>query len=87
MTMEERKKMSLAATHGILASRVELDQARDLLAEAAEVCKGNPIVDRMNSWYDELSDLIYDMKAVWKEWHDNLQRGDRAYPESWEDAE
>lgn len=84
MTQEQRK-MAQAATGGILAARVELDQARELLAEAAKACKGDPIEDRLNSWYDELTDLIYDYKKVWKEWRDNLDREDK-FPESWKEA-
>ena len=83
---KEQAKMMQAVTAGVLAARVELADARDQISGAADECKGNPMEDRLNSWYDEIEDLIYDMKKQLEAWKDNLENGGCSVPDSWKEA-
>lgn len=61
-------------------------QAEDKLAEAAEECRGTPMEDRLNSHYDALEDLRFDLNKQVNEFRARLNGEGNEAPESWRDA-
>lgn len=67
------------AKHGIV-------EAQDWLASAAERCRGLPMEDRLNSFYDALEDLRFDLRKEVDEFGKRLNGEGNEAPESWKEA-
>ena len=84
MTKDQRKKLH-SVTAGVLAARVEIRDAVDMLCTAADACKGDPMEDRINSWINDLEDMNIELKQKLNDWKADLQYGPEI-PESWKEA-
>ena len=71
---DKQKEAFRKVTCQVLASRVELRNAYDMIAEAAESCKGTPLEDRLNSFCDDIDNMIFDLKQEWKQYKERLEQ-------------
>ena len=52
----------------IADAKQKIADAQDILMEAAAVCKGDAMEDRINSIYDGLEDLRFNLSHDLREW-------------------
>lgn len=68
MTKEQMNKVE----EFVGTARMRMIDAQNALAEAAEVCKGQPLEDHLNSLYDALDDLRFDLTKQVREFANRL---------------
>ena len=60
--------------------------AQDKLEEAAELCNGSPLQDHLNSYYDTLEDIRFDVGKKYEEHKQRLRGEGGGMPKSWRDS-
>lgn len=82
MTKEERvifNKVQVA----VAAAKDFMMRAEDQIESAADSCKGYPMEDQLNSIFDELTDLRFDLGKQLENFKKRLNGEGNDAPESW----
>lgn len=86
--MTDREKKILEDTKRLISdAKVALAAAQDSMQEAAEACKGMPMEDRLNSFWDALEDMRFDLGKQIRAFEKRVTTGEGSEaPESWKEA-
>lgn len=82
MTQEEREMFKKVKTAVAQATNFMV-KAEDAIEAAADECKGTPMEDQLNSIFDELTDLRFDLGKQLNNFYKRLNGEGNDAPESW----
>ena len=80
---KEQKAMFKKVEAAVLEAKQLMSQAEDRIEEAADSCKGLPMEDQLNSIFDELTDLRFDLGKQLTNFEKRLNGEGNDAPESW----
>lgn len=81
----EQKEMLIKVTAAVTAAKVQMAKAEDSIEAAADACKGQPMENILNSIYDELTDLRFDLGKELTNFENRLKGIGNDEPESWKE--
>lgn len=83
----QQEKMLKDTQKYVESARMALISVQDNLEAAAEACKGTPMEDHLNSHWDAIEDLRFDLQKQFDEWKKRMKTGKGGeMPESWKEA-
>lgn len=82
MTQEEREMFKKVKT-AVADAKQFMAEAEEKIEAAADDCKGTPMEDQLNSIFDELTDLRFDLGKQLNNFFKRLNGEGNDAPESW----